>query len=75
MSTSERAGEPIWASWKVRADGALEVVITYRDGDGYVQRPALFASLDAAGAALGPSFREVVERSIRAGSHAGRWQR
>ena len=64
----------IWASWRLRQDGRVEVVATRTEDQGHVRDHAEYDSLDEAAEALGPSFRDVVERSAAVGSRTGRWR-
>ncbi len=76
MSEGDETKGIIWAKWRVTRDGSVEVVATYEaDADeGYTRREHTYASVDAAADALGPSFRDVVTRSIDAGARSGRWR-
>jgi hypothetical protein len=74
MPGTEKPDKPIWASWRVREDGSVEVTATYRDGAAYARREAVYSSLVEAAEALGPGFHDVVTRATKAGSHAGRWR-
>jgi hypothetical protein len=64
----------IWASWRLRRDGRVEVVATHSGPEGHEQERLEYDSLDEAAQELGLSFRDVVERSAEAGSHTGRWR-
>jgi hypothetical protein len=72
--TGNESGKIIWAKWSLREGGGVEVVATCSDAGNYVQQELSFESLAAAEAALGPSFREVVDRVTEAGFSAGRWR-
>lgn len=64
----------IWVSWRVSDDGQVDVVATYGEESGFVRREQSYVSLEDASAELGPGFKEVVERSMEAGSYGGRWR-
>ncbi len=66
--------KPIWASWKLLDDGRVNVVATYGEAGSFVRRETVFESLDQAAKALGPGFKDVVERAGQAGSTTGRWR-
>jgi hypothetical protein len=64
----------IWARWRLRPDGSVEVVGTYKAGSEYVQKRLSYDSLHEAETDLGSSFVDVVTRATNAGSSAGRWR-
>lgn len=74
MSGGSGGDRPVWAKWRVVEDGRIEVVATYREGDGYVQRERSYPDVEAAGAELGSSFTDVVRRVADEGRSAGRWR-
>jgi len=65
---------PIWAKWWVNDDGTVTVVSTYAEAEGYGQEERSFDSPHSAAAELGDSLRDVIERSLVAGSRRGRWR-
>ncbi|UCC74719.1 MAG: hypothetical protein JSV86_09265 [Gemmatimonadota bacterium] len=74
MVETGRTGKPIWAGWRVRDDGSVEVAATYDQGGGSVQREFSFANLAEAVEVFGPGFGDVVTRATEAGSNSGRWR-
>lgn len=74
MTEEGKTIRPIWASWRVREDGSLQVTSTYARGGDYVREEMEFNSLKAATAALGPGFGDVVARVTAQGSFSGRWR-
>jgi len=66
--------KPIWAKWRIAEAERIDVIATYREGDGFVRREISFEHVDEAARAFGPSFREVVEKVRSEGGRAGRWR-
>ncbi len=64
----------IWAKWRLHEDGRVEVVATLGEPGSYFQRGTFYGSLDDAVEVLGSGFRDVVDRSVEAGSKAGHWR-
>lgn len=64
----------LWARWRVRTEGRIEVVATVSTDAGYREERAEYASLAEATAELGASFQDVVSRSLEAGADRGRWR-
>ena len=74
MGRSEKPPNIIWARWLVREDDTVDVVATYAEGKEYREWKATYASLADAATELGPSFEDVVGRSVALGSRQGRWR-
>lgn len=68
------ANRIIWARWRLRPDGSVEVVATLPGDSGPRQEQRNYESLEAAARDLGASFADVVGRAVEAGSHRGRWR-
>lgn len=64
----------IWAKWRVRDDGQIDVIATYAQDAGYAEWRASYRSLEEAAAVLGPSFRDIVDKVVDAGTRSGRWR-
>lgn len=71
---TERSEKPIWAKWSLDEGGKVQVVATYREGEGFVQVGNLYDSIERAEEALGPSFGEVARAVIAEGGRSGRWR-
>lgn len=69
-------GRIVWAAWRVAEDGSIQVSATLdrEEGEGYHRERWDFPSLAAAADALGPGFRDVVERVLEEGRRQGRWR-
>lgn len=74
MTDADRKEKPIWAKWSLKEGGGVQVVATYREGDGFVQIGSFYPSIADAEEALGPSFGEVARTVIAAGGRSGRWR-
>ena len=74
MERSDKPKDIIWARWRLGDDDEVEMVATYSEGREYRQWKATYASLAEAAAELGPSFEDVVRRSLAVGSRQGRWR-
>lgn len=64
----------VWGAWRVAEDGTIETVVTLEADGGNERRRLEFPSLEAAGEALGGSFRGVVEKVLAEGRRRGRWR-
>lgn len=64
----------LWLKWRVRGDGAVQVVET-RDRDGeLVREERQDESLETAAERYGEDFRELVEKVLESGSRQGRYR-